>query len=80
MEKGDARKQVQVVVRGLVALRKAAGISQYRLGELTGLSRETIRLIENGQNSPTLATLFLMSTALSARLTPLIQEAEGSPN
>jgi transcriptional regulator with XRE-family HTH domain len=76
VEKGDARQLVGKVVQGLVAHRTAAGLSQYRLAELTGLSRETIRLIESGQQSPTLASLFLISTALDAKLGPLVSEAE----
>ena len=66
------------MVRGLIALRAAAGISQYRLAELTGLSRETIRLIENGDNSPTLTSLLLITSALGGKLGPLVSEAENS--
>ncbi len=76
VDKSKARKQVLEVVQGLIALRTAAGISQYRLAELTGLSRETIRQVEAGQTSPTLTTLFLISTALEAKLAPLIKGAE----
>lgn len=76
MEKSEARQQVQKVVEGLVALRASAGMSQYRLAELTGLSRETIRLIEDGTNSPTLASLFLISSALNAKLGLLVSKAE----
>lgn len=78
MEKGNAQQKVLKVVQGLIALRTAAGISQYRLAELTGLSRETIRKVEAGENSPTLATLFLISEALGSKLAPLVKEAESS--
>lgn len=78
MEKSEARQLVQKVVEGLVALRASAGLSQYRLAELTGLSRETIRLIEDGSNSPTLASLFLISSALGAELAPLVSKAESN--
>ncbi len=71
-----AAERVRRVVRELAALRKAAGISQYRLAKMTGLSREAVRLIEGGERSPTLHSLFLISEALDARLGGLVEEAE----
>jgi DNA-binding XRE family transcriptional regulator len=76
VDKSDARQRALKVVEGLAAHRTAAGLSQYRLAELTGLSRETIRQIENGTYTPTLASLFLISEALGAKLGTLVSKAE----
>lgn len=76
MTHAEAEKGVKRLVRELVSLRKAAGISQYRLAKLTGLSREAIRLIENGERSPTLHSLLLIASSLAAKLGPLLEPVE----
>ena len=55
-------------------------MSQYRLAELTGLSREAIRLIEegDGKRGPTLQSLLLMSDALDVDLGRIVSEANTS--
>ena len=76
MEKDDADQKVRKVVEGLLALRAAAGISQYRLAELSCLSHETVRLIESHKRSPTLRSLFLLTHALNAKLAAIVGKAE----
>lgn len=77
MTHGEAEKGVKRLVRELVSLRKAAGVSQYRIAKLTGLSREAIRLIENGERSPTLHSLLLIASSLETKLGPLLETVEG---
>ena len=45
------------VLGALVELRKAKGISQVELAEMTGNKQQVISRIENRENSPTLKTL-----------------------
>ncbi len=71
-----ASKFVDKVVTAFKEQRQLAEVSQYRLAELTGLSREAIRLIENGQRSPTLHSLFLMSSSLGIDLAAILGDLE----
>jgi transcriptional regulator with XRE-family HTH domain len=50
--------------RKLTALRAKAGLSQYRLARLTGLSKQTLSVLEKGDRSPTWDTLQLICLAL----------------
>lgn len=44
--------------------RKAAGLSQEKMGELIGIDRVSVGYIEQGKRSPRLATLFAMANVL----------------
>ncbi|MCI0462122.1 MAG: helix-turn-helix transcriptional regulator [Gemmataceae bacterium] len=48
----------------LLALREAAGLSKYRLAELTGLTRQALGLLESGQTVPTWDTVQKLARAL----------------
>lgn len=48
--------------------RKKAGMSQSRLGELSGLRQETISLIENGNPAVRLDTILAVLAALDLEL------------
>ena len=78
MDASDAQKVVAEFVEKLVEIRTRQGISQYRLAELTGLSREAIRLIEdgNGKRGPTLQSLVLICAALEVDLQSCIMRIE----
>lgn len=54
----------------LRAERERQGLSQGKVAELAGTSRETINLYENGKVSPTLAFLRRWADALNVTLTP----------
>lgn len=54
--------------RVLRQLRRAGGLSQERLAEVSGCDRSYISLLERGINSPSLSTLFRLARALD--LTP----------
>ncbi len=60
----EVTKNVQEAIARLVEARKELGLSQYRVAQLTGLSRESIRLIESGRRFPSLRNFLLLCTAL----------------
>ena|SRR5690554_1434580 len=55
----------------LKTIRENIGISQLKLSELTGVMRDQISRIENGQINPTLETVYKLSTALETTLSDL---------
>lgn len=52
-------------------LRQAAGLSQLRLAEITGVTRQTINAIENNKYDPTLALAFALGDALGVSVDAL---------
>jgi transcriptional regulator with XRE-family HTH domain len=62
----EIRRDVRRAVDRLVENRKRLGLSQYRLAQLTGLSREAVRKVEGGERVPTLHTFLLLCNALEA--------------
>jgi transcriptional regulator with XRE-family HTH domain len=56
--------------------RRAAGLSQEKLGLESGVQRNFISLIETGQNQPTINTIFRLAEALRIRPSTLIQDTE----
>ena len=69
----EIRRDVRRAVHRLVENRKRLGLSQYRLAQLTGLSREAVRKIEAGERVPTLHTFLLLCTALEADPAKLLE-------
>lgn len=57
----------------LKELRKSKGLSQEKLSELSGVSRITISLLENGMTNPTLDTLAKVSKALDISPSAIIK-------
>jgi len=57
--------------------RLARGISQYVLADEGGISREMLRLVENGSSVPTLETLARICEVLKMRMSELLRKAEG---
>jgi transcriptional regulator with XRE-family HTH domain len=55
------------------AIRERKGLSLRALAELSGLSINAISLIERGENSPTVSSLRLLSTALEVPITDFFQ-------
>ncbi len=62
----------------LKTVRENSGISQLRLSELTGIVREQISRIENGQINPTLETVYRLSSALEIPLSNLLDFPVGN--
>lgn len=54
--------------RRLRALRQAAGISIYRLAQLTGLDRSYLGTLERGTKAPSLETASVIAQALGRGL------------
>ena len=77
MNHDEAQVEVQRVVKAITAARKAAGLTPYRIGKLTGLSAQAIHLIERGERSPTLHSLFLVCDALEMKLEDVLAEIRG---
>ena len=57
----------------LRAMRKERGLSLRALAELSGLSPNTISLIERGVTSPSVSTLHRLATALAVPITALLE-------
>jgi transcriptional regulator with XRE-family HTH domain len=58
----------------LRALRHERGLSLRALAELSGLSPNTISLVERGVTSPSVSTLHRLATALAVPITALLEE------
>ena len=59
----------------LAQLRKAQGLSQERLAELSGVHRVSIARIESGAITPNIRTLEKLASALQVAVTELIEKA-----
>lgn len=55
------------------SLRETMGVSQSRLSNLTGIMREQISKIENGQTNPTLETIYKFTVAFKIPLSKLME-------
>ena len=58
----------------LAALREAADVSQYRLAELSGLSKQTISKLELGETAPSWETVQLLAKALGLSCEEFVTE------
>jgi transcriptional regulator with XRE-family HTH domain len=68
-----ARLSVQQKLgKKLQALRKEAGISQEKLGELTGLDQTYISGIERGKRNPSLRSIEKLAKALNVNVSELV--------
>ena len=63
------------VARQLRLLRERKKISQKALAEASGLSRNTLSLLERGYTSPTLATLQKIADALNVSMSEFFQDS-----
>ncbi|HEX2038999.1 MAG TPA: helix-turn-helix transcriptional regulator [Acidimicrobiales bacterium] len=65
--------------RRLRSLRRAAGLTQERLGELAGLHRTFITHMEKGETSPTLVTILRLARGLGVRPGALLDDLVDQP-
>jgi transcriptional regulator with XRE-family HTH domain len=63
----------QVMAKRLREWRAKRKVSQRKLAEASGVSREYIARIELGQHDPTLSTLEKLAKALKVKVTQLIE-------
>ena len=66
-----AKKQETFADR-LSAIREAVGISQYRLAQLSGVTKQTISRLELGETQPSWDTVQLLARALGAEVTAFV--------
>lgn len=64
------------VVRGL---RVKRGLSQEDLADLCGLHRNAVGLLERGERSPSIETIFALAHGLGIKPSTLIAKLEASP-
>lgn len=67
----------QVIGERIRAARRAARLSQMRLGELAGVDHRTIHRIEYGTSDPSLSTLLLIADAIGVPLADLVRDGPG---
>ena len=60
----------------LRAAREAAGMSQSKLAHEAGLTREYVSILENGHQSPTVATFLAICEATGAKASRLLRRVE----
>jgi transcriptional regulator with XRE-family HTH domain len=68
-----ARKRDTLGVR-LAAARAAAGISQYRLAQLAGVTKQTVSKVEKDETVPSWVTVVLLAKALGVSCEQLVSE------
>lgn len=69
-------KIVDSVVEALIERRLSLGLSHEKLGELCGLHRSTISLIESRKRQPTLITCIKIAYALGYNFSDILAKAE----
>lgn len=57
-------------------VRQDKGLTQQRLGELAGLHRTYVSLLERGRRTPTLDVLFRLAESLGVSASDLVKELE----
>jgi transcriptional regulator with XRE-family HTH domain len=69
-------KQEESFAERLTALRERAGISQYRLAQLSGLSKQSISRLELGTTQPSWDTVQALATALGVEVGEFVTRAK----
>lgn len=64
------------IARVLLRHREASGLSQTKLAELSGLTRQMISFVEQSQRVPTVDTLAKLAIALKQSPSSILAEAE----
>lgn len=64
----DALESGFVVIQALIDARKASGLTQRQLAQITGLHQSDISRLENGNCNPSIRTLVRLADGLGMRL------------
>jgi transcriptional regulator with XRE-family HTH domain len=67
-------KRRETFASRLTDIRKAAGITKYRLAQLSGLSKQALTRLESGQGEPTWGTVQLLAKALGVSCEAFVTE------
>lgn len=73
-----SRPLCSAVAQVLLAHREAHGFTLTKLAELSGLTRQMIRFVEQGKRVPTVDTLAKLAVALGVTPSAILAEAEGA--
>lgn len=76
MKKRDAQILTDKVLDFLKTEQLNQKLSNYYISKDTGLSHSTLHNLENGTQSPTLTTLFLIAKSLNVKLSDIIKKVE----
>jgi putative transcriptional regulator len=68
------------VTNRITKLRSATNMSQAELGDLIGVTRQTVNAIERGKYSPSLEAAFKIARALNVTLDDVFQYPASSPS
>ena len=79
MDEDDDERAHRLLTDHLTRLRKARKLTQEQLGELSGLSTDTIRRLEAGGHSPTFRTLRKIAVGLDLPLQTVFAALETEP-
>ena len=79
MKKGNEQKEKLAIKFGQVLRmhREKAKLSQEELASDIGMDRTYISLLERGKRTPTISTVFQLSTKLNIKPSNLVAEVEG---
>lgn len=66
----------KALARGMARLRKQRGLTISEMAEAAGLSVQFVSMLERGQRSAKLATLYKIATALDVSASELLAEGE----
>ena len=67
------------ITNGITELRTAAGVSQAELGDLIGVTRQTVNAIEGGKYSPSLEVAFKIARVFEVPLEAVFQYPDAAP-
>ncbi len=73
-------KQRETFADRLTAIRVAAGFSQYRLAQLSGLSKQSVSVLEQGTSKPSWETVQSLAKALGVTCEAFAIEGAPLPN
>lgn len=68
------REDVERIIAKFSSIREEKNLSYDRLAEASGLSRETPRMVETGQSTPTILTCLRLCRGMQVKLSDVLRE------